>query len=78
MLSEISSEQFAEWAAYYELEPFGCEVEDQRTALQCATVANSFARSRLTAIDFMPKRIPEKPMSLAKRIVAALGGTVRG
>lgn len=54
----ISSREFTEWAAFYELEPWGYEVDNYRAGLICATVANAMRGKRgkrFSAADFMPK-----------------------
>ena len=56
----ISSREFTEWAAFYELEPWGYEVDNYRAGLICATVANAMRGKRgkkFSAADFMPKEI---------------------
>ncbi len=54
----ISSREFTEWVAFYELEPWGYEVDNYRAGLICATVANAMRGKRgkrFSAADFMPK-----------------------
>ena len=65
MLSRIDSRELAEWAAYFELEPWGTEVEDWRAGLIASTVANvnrdpKKQKKPYEVSDFMPKRVPEK------------------
>jgi hypothetical protein len=38
--AEISSAEFTEWMAYYQLEPFGDTVADLRHGTACALLAN--------------------------------------
>lgn len=54
--AEISAAEFAEWQAFYAIEPFGEERADLRAAIIAATVANSMrVKGRvLTPADFMP------------------------
>lgn len=40
MLSEITYEQFLEWQAYYELEPFGEKRADWRNGVAISTILN--------------------------------------
>ena len=40
-MQEISSREFAEWAAYYEIEPFGEERADLRAGVVASMVGNS-------------------------------------
>lgn len=46
-----------EWIAFYQLEPWGCEVEYQRTGILASIVANMFAGKGKTfePSDFIPK-----------------------
>ncbi len=37
---EISSDEFTEWLAYYQIEPFGEQIADLRHGTACALVAN--------------------------------------
>lgn len=37
---EISSDEFTEWLAYYQIEPFGDTIADLRHGTACALVAN--------------------------------------
>ncbi len=38
--AEISSAEFTEWMAYYQLEPFGEQIADMRHGIACALLAN--------------------------------------
>lgn len=66
LLSRISSRELSEWAAYFRLEPWGCEVEDWRFGMLASVIANvnrdSKKRRRpYEPQDFMPRReIPEQ------------------
>lgn len=56
MLDGMSSRELSEWFAYFQLEPFGEEREDYRTALIAQTVANTAPRKRRKAFklhDFL-------------------------
>lgn len=46
MQDEISSLEFAEWQAYYRLEPFGEQVVDARLAHLMAWIGNVFGGKR--------------------------------
>lgn len=63
MLAEITSEQLAEWMAFFRLEPWGAHEDDRRMATVAATVANTIPRKKgskpYKAEQFMPHR--EKP-----------------
>jgi len=41
LLSQISSRELSEWAAYYSIEPFGERREDLRAAMMACTIANA-------------------------------------
>ena len=53
----MSSHEFAEWMAFYKLQPFGEVRSDLRMALMMAQMANIFRgkdSKEFTAKDFMP------------------------
>jgi hypothetical protein len=55
--AEISGNEFAEWIAYIELEPFGEERGDLRSAIIASTIANAFRKKGARLFkpeDFMP------------------------
>jgi hypothetical protein len=57
LLSQISSRQFADWLAYYSLEPFGEERADLRAGIVASVVNNRWrgkGEKALSPIDFMP------------------------
>ncbi len=56
MQGEISSREFAEWLAYYRLEPFGEERADLRNARLMALLAqiNGDGSREFSPADFMP------------------------
>lgn len=41
LLSSMSSREFTEWMAYYQIEPFGEEIADVRNAISTAAIVNS-------------------------------------
>ena len=53
--ARISSPEFAEWVAYYGLEPFGALAEDTRHGIRAAIQANAFRGKgkAATPADFM-------------------------
>jgi len=66
--SRMSSREFAEWLAYYSLEPFGEVRADLRMATVAALIANANRNGQkrkepYTPQDFMPKfeDSPERP-----------------
>ena len=57
----MSSRELTEWMAFFRLEPWGAEVEDWRTGLIAATIANANRdpkkrRKPYEPQDFMPRR----------------------
>lgn len=79
--------EFAEWMAYYGLEPFGDERADLRSGIVAATIANvnrdpKKTRSAFEPGDFMPKFKEEekeaKPwedqLQMVEMLNAAFGG----
>lgn len=61
MLQEMTGRQFAEWQAYYLVEPFGPQVEAHRAAQSLAMMANLWGgKRRYEAKDFLP---PERMSS---------------
>lgn len=54
----MSSREFAEWMAFHDMEPFGEERADLRSAIVASTVANAHRgkrQRRSKPEDFMPK-----------------------
>lgn len=57
----MSSRELSEWMAFFQLEPWGCEMEDWRAGMVAATIANvnrdtKKQRKPYEPQDFMPKR----------------------
>jgi len=77
LLREIPASELAEWAAFYQLEPWGCEKEDVRTGTVASTIFNSQRSKRSQKIwkptDFMVKELPSDPQQdhLADKITAS-------
>lgn len=68
LLDRMSSAEFSEWMAYYDLEPFGEERADFRQALTTSAVHNSLQAQTKSPKwtkpgDFMP--FSEKPQKKA-------------
>jgi hypothetical protein len=73
MLDGTSPSLLYEWQAYYDLEPFGEDRADIRSAIACLTTANSFGMKKrgggeFTLADFIPKfdSEPKKRLDPAK------------
>ena len=60
---EISNEEFQSWSAYFELQPFGEEVNDFRAAQLCAMVANLFSKHHIPVQRFMTGWTARHPQS---------------
>ena len=58
MLDRLPSSKFYEWMAYYNLEPWGTEREDWRSAMLATTIANYSGRIKQPKriSDFMPRQ----------------------
>jgi len=52
---EISPEEFNSWLAYYQIEPFGEDRADIRSAIIACTFANTMGSKNSKMTDFMPK-----------------------
>lgn len=76
LLDRIDSSELTEWIAFYDLEPFGDERADIRSAIVASTTANVWgAKTKLS--DFIPRWEKPEPtpwqkvkgyfMSLAQR-----------
>lgn len=85
MLAAMPARIYNEWLAYYEVEPFGEERADLRSAIIASTMANMWRgkKSRRFKIQqFMPNFEKPKPLDgelLLQKLRAAtlaLGGTV--
>jgi len=86
LLRRISSRELSEWLAYYELEPFGEERADLRSAIVASTVANTARdpkkRARPFGVqEFMPQfqdrsegQTWEEQLQLVEMLNTAFGG----
>ena len=79
-LNRMSSLEFAEWIAFYSLEPFGDARADLRSAIVAKTIADVHIdkeSNRPKLQDFIPRfegTTPEEQLALAQRLNEALGG----
>lgn len=63
LLAELSSQELTEWRAYYELEPFGDSVADQRHGIAVAAAANAQRDPRRRPEPYVPEDfIPWHPV----------------
>jgi len=84
--ARISAREFAEWMAYYTLEPWGQERGDLRAGIVAATIANANrdAKKRKKPFkpqEFMPQfdkreQTVDEQLAMARMITEALGGEV--
>ncbi len=81
MQGEITSREFAEWLAYYRLEPFGEERADLRSARLMALLAqiNGDGRMEYSAADFMPDFESDRKseVDVADKARVIFGGMMR-
>jgi hypothetical protein len=49
----MSSREFAEWMAFYRIEPFGDQRADMRSAIVASTMANLLGKKKFAPADFM-------------------------
>ena len=56
-MASISSEELTEWAAYYQLDPFGSHRADIQAGVVASTMANIHAKRghSFTPTDFIPQ-----------------------
>lgn len=84
-MAEMSSRDFAEWRAYYNLEPFGDVRADARIAILTSVIANANRdpkrrRKPYTPEDFIPKfdqeqrQTQEEQLAIVMGVTAAMGG----
>lgn len=78
----LSLEQVYEWMEFYSREPWGFDVEDQRSALQAMVVARSAGNKSARFDQFLMKKknndhkaatSPETPEQLKQRLRSAFG-----
>ncbi len=65
LLRRMSAQEFAEWMAFFEMEPWGYDMENWRFGMLAATMANLHRdpkkrRKPYRPEDFMPKSRREK------------------
>jgi hypothetical protein len=82
----MSSAEFSEWIAFYELEPFGRQADFQGHAQTAAMIYNVHRGEKDKPIkveDLMPKE-PKPPQTasqmkqFAEMMTIGLGGTIKG
>ena len=84
MLESISNAQLNEWLAYYQIEPFGEERADYRTAQICALIeAVNTKKRKLDIQGWLPIREEQHQSkheiwAKLKQITQAMGGWING
>lgn len=76
--TELTKQEFIEWQAFYQLEPWGFDIENWRAANIASTVANVNRPPKKPAYkleQFMPKRAePQTAHDMLARLKAVWGG----
>lgn len=80
--ARIGSAEFAEWMAYYRVEPFGEERADLRNGALISTIAAMFTGTQVDPADFIltPAETapePDDPRAETRRVLEALGAVPR-
>jgi hypothetical protein len=76
----MSSSEFMDWCAYYEIEPWGYEADNWRMGVLAATAANYSGNIKkpLKVSDFLPRQprklSPEESKRLLKQRLERPGG----
>ena len=82
LLGAITSRQFAEWQAFYALDPFGDQRADLRAGIVCATMSNRWRgknENPKEPLDFMPfRQEPEQTPEDMRRTLRGLLGMING
>lgn len=76
LLARTTAREREEWAAYFDVEPWGEERADLRSAIVAATVANvnkGKNRQPFKPADFMPKFEKPKAPSADEQVEAVFG-----
>lgn len=82
MLSEISVHDLRDWRAYYDLEPFGEERQDNRIASLVATIYNQWVKRGGTRMKIAEARViygqQEAPKTSSWESMKAMGRAIAG
>lgn len=81
----MDAREFAEWMAFYSIEPWGLNLVEEQLAFLCARLANMFAgktAKRAQMEDFLryrpkPPQSNEEMKAIAKAITLAFGGEIK-
>jgi hypothetical protein len=80
LLSQLDSKQISEWMAFYQVEPFGEERADLRSAIIACVTANAWRgknQKPFEVSDFLPKFDPPKQQTL-EEMKTILRATLHG
>lgn len=74
----LSVRQFLEWAEFYELEPWGFEVEDMRMSMICASIFRAAGAKNVKPRDFLmgtplSEEVEPDPKDFARTLVQMFG-----
>jgi len=81
MLAEMRAIQMHEWEQYYQLEPFGSEVDELRSAGISSVIANvnrSANSNPYKPSDFFVTITRDEPQQTAEHMLATLKGAFSG
>lgn len=71
----IDSREFAEWVAYYKIDPFGNKRGDMQAGIIAASNVNLWSKGKVSPADFMPE-FETRTMTLDEFKAALRGGQV--
>lgn len=81
LAERMSAEEFEYWQAFYQIQPFGQEWEEIRTAYQTVNICQIQTRSQLKTESYAawkPKRREQTAEEQAALVLAAIGEMNRG
>jgi hypothetical protein len=78
LLARIDGRELSEWMAYFNMEPWGTEVEDWRAGMVASVIANvnrdpKKRNKPYEAEDFIPKRAREIEQQSPEEMAHAMG-----
>lgn len=72
----LDSRELEEWFAFYDLEPWGADIEDLRTGTICSAISSSVGVST-SPREWMPDREPAEPQTddeIQRNLMATMAG----
>lgn len=67
-MEQMPRDEFVAWMAYYDIEPWGCDVEDQRTQVIASLIFQANSKPGTKTPRFFERDIQPKPKSVTKRV----------